>query len=1361
MAITIQTTTYNVIYILSRDALPGLLKIGKTSIEAYDVSELAPNCKALQQAVHDRYKGETTTMALTDVHLLHTEIGYYVDSNGTARKFDDHAVHNVLQASNYAKEEIEAFSGVADEWYRVDLKHAISAIYAVKHELTRIDGPKVEVPRRPVIVFRDEQRAAINQTLDHYLLGGSKMLWNAKMRFGKTLCALELINQLDVQRVLILTHRPTVRSGWFEDYHCINFKRPHQYGSKNGKAANNLSENDFEGKDLKTLHRDLESQGVRYIYFASMQDLRGKETDGKGNKMWKDNNKLVYGTKWDLIVFDEAHEGTQTALGQEVFADLCQHNAPLLLYLSGTPFNILSQFKPEEIYTWDYVMEQEAKESWSCNHSNESNPYEGLAQLHIYTYNLGEIFSNNPEYTKSDDDYFNFSEFFRVWTGREHEDGAVMPQGVAKGEFVHEKDVKAFLDMLCCENPVSYYPYSNQGFRNALSHTLWMVPGVKQAKRLAELIYSHELHTKYGFEVVNVAGEGAEIEGARDDAGKIEKKERDALDKVKRAIASHKRTITLSCGKLTTGVSVPEWTGVFMLSGGYSTSAANYMQTIFRGQTPYKNGAIKQNCYAFDFAPDRTLTVVDDYIKMQPSSANRNRANEDANQRTANALRFMPVVAMSGGREEEYDAKSFITKVNRAYTDHVIAHGFKSKKLFRNFAEFSPEDHELLKQIGRLIGGGNVPVSSDGTITMADAGLTGDNSAKGKSKKGKAKKNSDSANLSRNDKKRDEQRDLARKSQSVLDCIFVRMPLLLFGAVSTTEGLTLDDLLSDDFIDQESWEEFMPHHFTKAMFRQIAHLLRVDVLIASTAEIIRQAQEADGLPIEQRTLAVAKMVARFRYPDKETVLTPWRVVNMHMAETIGGYDFYDANHRVLLEEPRFVNQGKITGQVLGKADSKVLEINSKSGVYPLWLAYSFWRMRHSDGMSQEAEWQLWQSVLEQNLYVVCKTRMAEKITRRVLVGYHKDARANTVSFDNIIEDIKDNNRQKRLVRKILTPATYGNNTEHTMLKFKAVVGNPPYQIMDGGAGVSATPLYNLFVDLAKHLKPNYISMIMPAKWYTDGKGLNAFRAEMLNDRHISKLVDFTNSRDCFEGVDVAGGICYFLRENDYNGDCEFVSVHNGQEKVSMRNLSEGDTFIRHLEAVAIVEKIQARTNYFYSERVRTQKPFGLRTYVLPLEKGDITLRYNKGEGPYDSSLISVGKEMISEWKVIISYSTAEHAGQTDKEGRKKILSSLGLLAPNVICTETYLVIDSFKTKDEAEHLYAYLRTRFARFLIGIIASTQHLSKEKFAYVPLQDFTATSDIDWSQSVENIDKQLYRKYGLADDEIAFIESMIKPM
>lgn len=354
--------------------------------------------------------------------------------------------------------------------------------------------------------------------------------------------------------------------------------------------------------------------------------------------------------------------------------------------------------------------------------------------------------------------------------------------------------------------------------------------------------------------------------------------------------------------------------------------------------------------------------------------------------------------------------------------------------------------------------------------------------------------------------------------------------------------------------------------------------------------------------------------------------------------------------------------------------------------------------------------------------------------------------------DDLINKIK--NQSELFIKKV-------HDLVGKDMKIDAIVGNPPYQVMDGGAGVSAIPVYNLFVDMAKKLKPSYVSMIMPAKWFTDGKGLGKFRANMFSDTRLSSIYDFVDSRECFDHVDIAGGVCYFLWDKKANGNCNFTTINRGERTNSIRNLNEMDEFIRHSEAVNIVRNVKTISKHFLDSIVSTQKPFGLRTYVTPLEVGDLTLKYNKGKGPYDSSLIEIGRPMIKQWKIIISCLTAEHAGQTDKEGRKKILSSLDMLVPDEICTETYMVVGSFDTELEANNLNKYMRSQFARFLISQLASTQHLSKEKFALVPIQDFTENSDIDWSKSVAEIDQQLYAKYNFSTDEIAFIESMIKPM
>lgn len=1378
MAITLQTTIYKVVYVYSRDAHPGLLKVGKTQAEAVHASDLPDGCEKLEQAVKDRLR-EAATMGVTDLHIHYATVAYFDGSDGMGHSFDDNAVHDVLVHSHYKRVPIGTVAGVGTEWFQIDLDTAIKAINAVKNEQEVIDGPAKEpdslVPKE--IRFREEQARAIEDTLTHFSNNGNKMLWNAKMRFGKTLCALELINRFEsAHKVMILTHRPTVKSGWFEDYHLIKFDRPMQYGSKNGDKYATLDKDDIKGKDLATMQRDLVEKGTSYIYFASMQDLRGREVvevdaiDDKKTKEWKENNRLVYATDWDLIIFDEAHEGTQTSLGKQVTADLTKNHNPYKLYLSGTPFNILSQFDKDEIYTWDYIMEQEAKENWSKYHPDEPNPYEGLAKLNIYTYNLGEVFDNNPDYGETDDEYFNFAEFFRTWTGEEKKDGKPMAGNASVGDFIHEDHVWKFLDLLCKEAPASQYPYSNDDFRNALSHTLWMLPGVASAARLEALINKHKLHTQFGFEVINVAGEGSAIESANpDDASKIEKKEKDALKRVKDAIKHNEKTITLSCGRLTTGVSVPEWTGVFMLSGGYSTGAANYMQTIFRGQTPYKNGAIKSNCYAFDFAPDRTLTVIDDYLAIQPG--NKDPQQGTKRERSESFLKFCPVIALTGGQEVEYDTLKFVERVNQAYTDHIISHGFKSRHLFRNMSQFRQEDHDLLAKIGKLIGGGKVKTNSDGTIDIASNDLTDDKPGKNTSGQPKNnKKPKDAKPKTGNTTKHDEQTQ-RRKSQDVLDKIFIRFPLMLFGAVTEPNKLTIEDLL--EAIDDESWEEFMPKGLTKPIFTQIQHLIEIDNLILSTEQIINEARKADDMPIKERIVEIARIVSKFHFTDSETVLTPWRVVNMHLSDAIGGYDFYDESHHQLLEEPRLVEQDGITTELFCNSDTKILEVNSKSGVYPLWLCHTLWRLQGHDGMTNQEEWQLWKKVIEDNLYIVCKTKMAEKITRRVLVGYGADIHPNTVFFENLIDNLKDEKKKAGIIKKICNPSTYNANNDNTMIEFDAVVGNPPYQM-----GINKEPVYHYFIDLGLSTS-DLGTLIHPGRFlFNAGKTPKDWNNKMLSDEHYKVVSYWSKSDEVFKSVEIKGGVA--------------VTMWNKNQQIGPIG-----TFVTYEELQHIHKKVQSFNEPSFSQLVYSRDLYQL-TNKLYEDHPEFEGRQSKGhrldlgttvfslfpevfydEKPAEDGYgLVVGREddrRVAKWiksdylklpdnfekyKVVIAKSNG--SGIFGEE-----LSSPFIAEPFHAQNTTFLCIGNFDTPFEANACLKYIKTKFVRCLLGVYKVTQDNPRSAWRAVPIQNFTSSSDIDWSRSIQEIDEQLYKKYGLYDnnpeglDLVSFINEKVKPM
>lgn len=1345
---TLQTHEYNMIYVFSKDDIEGALKIGKTTVAAMKKEDLPPNCRKMEDAFKERMKS-AATWGVTDIHLQYTEVACY-DSPEGERRFDDHEIHDLLERSHYKKRIIETDFGDGNEWYNVDIDTAIKAIAAYKEGKRSIEGP-VETVVKPIeIKFRDEQIAAIEGTITHYAVG-DKMLWNAKMRFGKTLCALEVIRRQQYKKTLILTHRPTVRSGWYEDFHNIKFDN-YLYGSKDGdkdsrcdiwqeeENGKTVKKVDTKGKDFETLKNGEQP----YIYFASMQDLRGSkyifgEEIARGESRGFDKNDGVFENDWDLIILDEAHEGTKTELGQKVIKTLLKDKHPKLLYLSGTPYNLLNEFSEEEIYTWDYVMEQNAKENWPTFHPHEPNPYEGLAKMHIYTYDLNEVYPENREiYTK--EDYFSFAEFFRVWTGNEEQDGCKMPSDAATGQFVHEENVKQFLDLLCAEEPVSYYPFSNEEFRNALNHTFWLVPGVKQAAALEKMINDHRLHKEFGIQVINVAGSEKSISDfiASDsnnrtvsrDLVKEEKQEKDALNKVKKAVKEHARTITLSCGRLTTGVSVPEWTGVFMLSGGYKTGAASYMQAIFRAQTPYKDGAIKTNCYAFDFAPDRTLTVVNEYIKLQPDSSNTMGGDEGApstvtNASVENVMRYMPVIAMKGGQEVSFDAQKFVLEVNRSYSDFVRTHRFKGRALTKDFSSWSKQDHDLLKEIGKLIGGSKVKLNADGTVVVADNGETGTGGTRGN----RRKKTTLTGKRTTRTKKTDDE----KYSQNVLDQIYIRFPLLMFGAVEDDLSFNIDQLLSDAVIDNESWNQFMPEGFTKAIFNQIKHLIKVDALVASGIDIVKELKAADEKPIEERVKYVANTIASFHYADNETVLTPWRVVNIHMAHTLGGYNFYDDKFSKLLDEPQLTDPFNIAVELFCNEDAKVLELNSKSGVYPLWIAFTFWKLLGNEGMSKADQWELWKTVVERNLFVVCKTKMAEKITKRVLVGFHNDISPNIASYEsiigakkNIIDILIDSEKRKEVVNAIKRTKTYSQDIQDidTMLTFDAIVSNPPYQrdiskkVTSNGQKRSQS-VFHHFQLLAEELG-RYTSFIYPGKrWiHSSGKGVEVFGNKQINDDHLKLLEFFPDANEIFKDAGIGDGISIVLKDlqqktfgyeylYSVNGACQQIKVCDKPGQALMV-LNPSDI----PAADALAKVVISKEFKYLDDSIGSQKMFGIEsdfvennpTLVREYKDGDtfdiiteIKLLANDKAGKGGKSRWYIANEIVIDeskkkylhsWKVVVSSANA---------GGQKRNNQIELLDNHSAFGRSRISLKMFDTEEEAKNFYKYATSEVIRF----------------------------------------------------------------
>lgn len=322
------------------------------------------------------------------------------------------------------------------------------------------------------------------------------------------------------------------------------------------------------------------------------------------------------------------------------------------------------------------------------------------------------------------------------------------------------------------------------------------------------------------------------------------------------------------------------------------------------------------------------------------------------------------------------------------------------------------------------------------------------------------------------------------------------------------------------------------------------------------------------------------------------------------------------------------------------------------------------------------------------------------------------------------------------------------------MHFDVIIGNPPYQLSDGGAQASATPIYNKFVAQAMKLNPKYLTMIIPARWYGGGKGLDDFRKDMITDERIRVLHDFLNASDCFgNGVEIKGGICYFLWDRDHKGKCR-ITTHNGDTIVTQeeRFLQEknSDVFIRYAEGVSIYHKVLSHGEKTTMDKfVSSQKPFGLRTYVHGKEKpfsGSIKLYERGGIGFIHKQEVVKGQEWIDKPKVFIS--AAYNAGDSYPH---QILGKPLLGEVGSACTETYVVIGPYSSENEAKNVASYIKTKFFRFLVMLKKSSQHAAASVYSFVPVQDFSKP----WT------DEELYAKYGLTDEEIAFIESMIKPM
>lgn len=1294
------------------------------------------------------------------------------------------------------------------------------------------------------ITLRVEQRKAIDNAKTQFCKrSGSKAsgyqwtvqpkyaqyLWNAKMRFGKTLCALQLAREMDVKRTLIVTHRPVVSESWGTDFKNVVTDRI--TGNDNQRDKWDFGTLFDDEQHDKRKYYDLEkfvgqSDDHHYVFFVSMQYLRlselvniktqvknkDKHDDSSGHNPAKENEKLkadILNTDWDLVVIDEAHEGTRTALGKRVIDEFLKKEQTKMLHLSGTPFNLYEDFEEKEIFTWDYVSEQQAKLEWGIQHPDEPNPYAELPQMKIFTYDITRNIQNVVDH----DGIFTFNEFLRTWTGNPKADNAQMPEG-AKGRFVHEEEVKQFLQLLCTKDDTNNFPFSTNDYRRMFRHTLWVVTHVDEAAALTQLLREHPVFKR--FDIVNVAGKGD-----------IDEQSDNALDAVNKAIGSMPEktsTITISCGRLTTGVTVRPWSAVLYLKGG--DSAATYMQTIFRVQSPYKtaDGKMKTTCYVFDFAPDRTLKIVAETAKFSSMAKAKEKKEAEGEEEKTQEMRdketvrdfieLCPVLSMEGGKMSPMDVNAIYKQLENVFIDRLVRKGFDDPCLY-NQDELNKIDKDIVNHIGE--NGGQAPdekrkdakkvidlshMSEEERAEYEESIRRKKAEAAERAKK-KAQKDEkfkkqweewteeqreewlrkEAERLARNEELKKAREEFKARMTNIRG-IALRIPLLMYGGADA--GDPKDDLTVDNFtrkIKDESWAEFMPKGISKEDFNKIRKCFNATRFEEAGKKYRALTREADFMHVDERIRQIAEIFSYFRNPDKETVLTPWRVVNMHMSDTIGGWCWYDETFDEKtgqLDTPRLVDQGDVTRQLFdnvdlaGEVQTKILEINSKTGLYPLYVTYSLYRRRLEEYVKAECidpatisvqeEQVVWDDIVRDNMYVICNTPMAVGITRRTLFGFRNVDRKANIKNEQLIT--RASSDQEALVNDLKSVGFWKGNTSKQMIKFNAVVGNPPYQM-----GINKEPAYHYFIDLGRYISA-IGTTIHPARFlFNAGKTPTEWNEKMLHDEHYTVIKYWSNPEEVFENVEIKGGVAITMWNEGYSYG-EIGSFMKYPEISQIKEKVMGEQFVSFADLVyprdlyRLTETLY-KENEWAKERPSKGHKFDLGTNAFDLFPELFSTNAQNVE--YAAIIGRINNERIQKYikksyiripdnfeyyKVFVA--KANGNGKLGEE-----LSSPFVAKPNEGSTTTFLSIGKFDTEKEATSCLKYIKTKFARLMLGILKVTQDNPRDVWKFVPLQDFTSISDIEWSQSISDIDRQLYAKYGLSEDEIAFIEKMIKPM
>ncbi|MBR4250789.1 MAG: Eco57I restriction-modification methylase domain-containing protein [Kiritimatiellae bacterium] len=1255
----------------------------------------------------------------------------------------------------------EALADIKDDHDHSTGKYSF---YSVKNAGRPAD--EEELPPPVPLTLRPNQREAVERFKEAVGAGRTNLLMYAVMRFGKTVAALQCAKELAARFVVVVSGKADVAREWRNTVlGFTDFKNHFVF----------LSRKDLDAK----YSRVTEELAARHkvVLFATLQDLQGDAI--------KPRHEQIFANPIDLLVIDETHfaaraaeygkvirmsrkdsnalrvpkkyakaDASEEASAEDAAQAVKALDAKVRLHLSGTPYRILmgSEFQKEDIVSFcqftDIANEQRKWDEEHLGQDEWDNPYYGFPQMVRFAFNLNESARKKLQELEADGQTSRFRELFRPVSMEKDTSSKQLHK-----KFVHEKEVADLLRAIGGSAPdpgiLPFLDYDKIVQGQMCHHIVCVLPWCASCDALEALLSSrkHKRNRTFGklhdYKILNISGKEVK-------RGFV--KIADVAKTIADCETRKEKTLTLTVNRMLTGSTVPEWDTMLFLKD--TSSPQEYDQAVFRLQSSFvrsmpdgRGREIKYNMkpqtLLVDFDPARMFRLQEARAQAYNVNTERN-GNAELENRVRRELEVSPIILFNKDRIHRVEASDVMAVISQYSAKRGVAEEVEDIPVDRSVLA----DSQLSAFIDRLPALG----SREGLTIKPHTGDETDIDAGEASENGGTDDGGGAAPPPGEDKDR-EDRDRNIKTLHAL--------VVFYSFLVPERVHSLDEILQ--VIDQDDNNRRIARHL--GLTKDILGRYRDKVGWQTLQKLDYKIQNLDRLANETQDIDLGEEYKDTPEPVKKAVVAMRKFGRLGEAKVVTPPNIaYDMVRQIPAAELK----------ALVESGEKILDPASKMGEFAIAIVR---RCAEPDiGLAPDA--------LKTSILSIPMCGVTYEFTRKVyqLLGLAPKCIAqpeNMTTYDLLTLRKPGTGRPssrpldfakiKRLLtqNKDFDTISIGDDLageDDTMCnKIGLVISNPPYQEDDGGFASSASPVYNHFVEAATSFEPRCVTLITPSRWFAGGKGLDDFRAHLLSDHRMRTLVDFPMLYEPFSNVKIRGGISYFLWDGKHDGPCHVMTMEGGKPigESAERYLDEFDILVRRNEAVPILRKVRALNEKTLDAKVSSRKPFGFPTNFLGTESAEgishpVKLYGNQKVTWVDRSAITTNPEWIQEWKVLM---TAVQG--TSAAVETKFLSNPIVAGPGTACTETYLVAGHFRSKSHAQNLANYLRTRFVRFLVSLRKSTQHATRDVYAFVPLQDFSSSSDIDWTRPLPEIDRQLYDKYSLTAPERAFIESMIKPM